>query len=289
MRQLTPAGQQAIDEIARRHGFGTEAVLAMLEAVVNGNGHMAQFYHPEFGGGGQWMSGGMTMVSDMFNSHLKGRVEGLCRELSQLIGSQPDLLQRGSFQSQSQGGGFAPSTGVASSSAEGNGDGSLFVSAAAQPDWWGPGLRWPDSTGGQNNMRYACFSQARRLAIDVGGEVTIYDTLDHRISGVSQQQGGGHSLRLGSQHGDVDVSQLPVVSVNGVAVQQPRPASATRGDAGDMRQADNFSPASSGQATGSAGGSDVFSTIERLAELHDRGILSQEEFATKKSELLARL
>jgi len=26
-----------------------------LESVVNGNGTMAQFSHPEFGGSGQWM------------------------------------------------------------------------------------------------------------------------------------------------------------------------------------------------------------------------------------------
>jgi uncharacterized repeat protein (TIGR03803 family) len=29
--------------------------------------HAAQFSHPEFGGSGQWMRGGMIMVSDMFN------------------------------------------------------------------------------------------------------------------------------------------------------------------------------------------------------------------------------
>ena len=45
----------------------------MLESVVNGNGAMAQFSHPEFGGSGQWMRGGMIMVSDMFNNYLKGR------------------------------------------------------------------------------------------------------------------------------------------------------------------------------------------------------------------------
>ena len=29
--------------------------------------------------------------------------------------------------------------------------------------------------------------------------------------------------------------------------------------------------------------------LERLAELHGKGILSEDEFATKKAELLARL
>jgi hypothetical protein len=78
--------------------------MSMLESVIRGNGSMAQFNHPEFGGSGQWMQGGMTMVSDMFNNYLRGRVDGLCSELSRLMANQPDLLIRsGSFQSQSQG------------------------------------------------------------------------------------------------------------------------------------------------------------------------------------------
>jgi hypothetical protein len=64
MRKLTPAGQQLIEEVAQRHGFSTDAVMSMLESVIRGNGSMAQFNHPEFGGSGQWMRGGMTMVSD---------------------------------------------------------------------------------------------------------------------------------------------------------------------------------------------------------------------------------
>ena len=36
--------------------------MSMLQAVMDGNGTMAQFDHPEFGGAGQWMQGGMTMV-----------------------------------------------------------------------------------------------------------------------------------------------------------------------------------------------------------------------------------
>ena len=32
----------------------------MLESLINGNGSMAQFNHPEFGGSGQSIKGGMT-------------------------------------------------------------------------------------------------------------------------------------------------------------------------------------------------------------------------------------
>jgi hypothetical protein len=34
---------------------------------------------------------------------------------------------------------------------------------------------------------------------------------------------------------------------------------------------------------------DIFATLERLAELHKNGVLTDEEFAAKKAELLARI
>ncbi len=271
MRRLSPAGQQAINDIAQRHGFSANAVESMLNAVINGNGSMAQFNHPEFGGGGQWMAGGMTMVGDMFNSYLKSRVDNLCSELSRLISQQPDLLRSGSFQSQSQNGNMQYSGSGLHDQSGADQSASLFVPEAVQPDWWGPELRWPNSTGGQNGMRYAYFAQARRLAIDLNGQVTVYDTLDHQIGGVSQQQSGGYSVTFSSQYGYVNLSQLPVVSVNGVTPPAAQPATSTI------------------NSTPNEAGSDVFASIEKLATLQARGILTPEEFATKKAELLRRL
>jgi hypothetical protein len=46
-------------------------------------------------------------------------------------------------------------------------------------------------------------------------------------------------------------------------------------------------PASSHAATVQE--ADIFGKIERLADLQKKGILSSEEFATKKAELLSRL
>lgn len=286
MRQLSPAGQQRINDIAQRHGFSTDAVMSMLEAVINGNGSMAQFNHPEFSGSGQWMQGGMTMVSDMFNNYLKGRVDGLCSELSGLVASQPDLVRSGSFQSQSQGnqsnygGGQSQQQGRYGGSQQQDpygpvGPVSLFVPPApgTSGDWWPADLRWPNSTGAQNGVRYAYFAQARRLAIEVNGRVTVYDTLDHQIGGFSQQQSVGGSLSFSSQYGLVDVASLPVVSVDGMAQQPSGPSS----------------PQQEGYSGQPAGAADVFATIEKLADLRAKGILSDDEFATKKAELLSRL
>ena len=277
MRQLSPQGRQTLDDIAQRHGFSFDATLSMLESVINGNGSMAQFNHPEFSGSGQWMRGGMTMVSDMFNNYLKGRVDNLCSELSNLVASQPDLLRSGSFQSQSQGGSHTQQIQANHAGGEtGFGASSLFVPPApgTSGDWWPADLRWPNSTGAQNSVRYAYFAQARRLVIEAHGSVTVYDTLDHQIGGFSQQQSVGGTLSFSSQYGLMDVASLPVVSRDGQPpVQAPAP----------QPQGTPFSPPPE------TGAPDVFAAIERLAGLHAKGMLTDAEYSTKKAELLARL
>jgi hypothetical protein len=209
LQRLTDQGWQKITELAQHYGVSTDAVMSLLQAVVNGNGTMAQFNHSELGGGGQWMQGGMTMVGDMFNHGLKYKVDGLCTELSQLLSQQP----------------FVPSLQTSQSQLQGDNPVNLFVPglSAGSGSWWPAELGSPSGSGGQNNVRYAYFSNARRLAVEINGNVTVYDTLDHQIGGVSQQQGAGGSVTLSSQYGTVDVSRLPVVSVNGVAPQPMTP------------------------------------------------------------------
>jgi hypothetical protein len=286
MQQLSPAGQQIIDGIAQRYGYSTDAVLSMLQSVINGNGSMAQFNHPEFSGSGQWMRGGMTMVSDMFNNNLKNNVNNLCSELAQLVASQPDLVRSGSFQSQSQGGQQQDNYSGGMRNDLSAGSASLFVPPAngGSGDWWGPDLRWPNSTGAQNGVRYAYFAQAHRLAIEVNGRVTVYDTQDHQIGGFSQQQSYGGSLSFNSQYGLIDVARLPVVSVDGVAQAAQAPAQAAPASAPAPAAA---MPQRAGQ--GNMAESDIFATIDKLADLRSRDILTEAEFQTKKAELLARL
>ncbi|RDE48928.1 MAG: SHOCT domain-containing protein [Candidatus Accumulibacter meliphilus] len=308
MRQLSPSGQQAIDDIAQRHGFSANAVHSMLESVINGNGSMAQFSHPEFSGSGQWMRGGMIMVSDIFDNYLKGRIGGLCDELSNLVASQPDLIRSGSFQSQSQGNQGGYNAGQAQGNFGGGqqqqsgagpiGAVSLFVPPApgSSGEWWPDELRSPSSTGAQNGVRYAYFAQARRLAIDVGGTVTVYDTLDHQIGGFSQQQSVGGTLSFSSQYGLIDVASLPVVSpteqppgspsVPPIPSTPATPLTPLTPPAAPVHQTSKAS-----QAAPPAMGNehDIFAVIEKLADLRAKGILSDEEFSAKKTELLSRL
>jgi hypothetical protein len=241
------------------------------------------------------MRGGMIMVSDMFNNYLKGRIDSLCNDLANLVASQPDLIRSGSFQSQSQGGqGQASySNGQSQSNYGGgqqqqNGNGpqgpvSLFVPPApgTSGDWWPADLRWPNSTGAQNNVRYAYFAQARRLAIEVNGRVTVYDTLDHQIGGFSQQQSYGGSISFNSQYGLIDVASLPIISIDGVAQFAPPPSINQ-----PVPQNSYVQPP---PAQDSGQSSDVFATIEKLADLRNKGLLTDQEFASKKADLLARL
>jgi hypothetical protein len=276
LQQLTDQGRQRIDELAQRYAVSTDAVMTLLQALVNSNGTMAQFNHWELGGGGQWMRGGMTMVGDMFNYGLKSKVDGLCSELSQLLAQQPFVpFPPASFQSQSQGGGQQQGGYV------GAGSVSLFVPEApgrASGQWWPTELGFPNGSGAQNQVRYAYFNSAHRLAVELNGHVTVYDSLDHQIGGVSQQQGSGGSLTFTSQYGTVSVSKLPIVSVDGVPSGVP-----------DPRSAPAAAPNPEPYRVETAPDTDIFAKIERLADLQQKGILSLEEFAAKKAELLSRL
>ena len=152
---------------------------------------MAQFSHPEFGGSGQWMRGGMIMVSDMFNNYLKGRIDGLCNELWGLVANEADLISSGSFQSQIQGGQRQSAYGGGQQQQQ-TGSGpvgrvSLFVPppAGSSGHWWPADLGRPTSTGAQNDVRYAYFAQTRRLAIEVNGRVTVYERDEGRRAGLT--------------------------------------------------------------------------------------------------------
>jgi hypothetical protein len=288
MQQLTPEGQQIINNIAQRYNFSPDAVFSMLQSVINGNGSMAQFNHREFGGSGQWMKGGMIMLGDMFNNGLKNSVGGLCQELANLIANQPGLIQSGSFQSQSQGGqqqnnfgGACSNTGGQQQNSSGQtGAVSLFVPppAGSSGNWWPAGLQFPNSTGAQNNVRYAYFATIRRLAIEANGHVTLYDTQDHQIGGFSQQQSVGGSITFTSQYGVVDVKTLPIISIDNVPVQTPV----------QSQPAPTFQP-DVVNTQGSNQEADIFGAIEKLADLKAKGILTDAEYSDKKAELLSRL
>ncbi len=286
MEPLSPEGLKIVEELARKYGVSTQAVTTLLQAVISGHGTMAQFSHPELGGLGQWSQGGMTMIGDMFNNALKAKVDGLCSDLANLLGQESSWMRSStSSQTQSQG-----ATG-------GYGSVSLFVPAAggSSSAWWGADLGAASATGSQNNIRYAYFPASRRLAIAIGDHVTIYDTADHVIGGVSQQQSGDASLSFTSQHGLVRVADLRVVSKKddtaASTAGQDNPGSAP--EHARRREPEPVAPPMQSEAVPSAQTQaqpdEIFLKLERLADLHKKGIISVEEFTAKKAELLGRL
>lgn len=295
--QLSSAGQQLVQTLAQRYGLSTDAVTHMLIAVHNGNGTMAQFNHPEFGGSGQWMQGGMTMVSDLFNYALKNRVDGICQDISNELANHQLVPFSGSFQSQSQNGSSAQSQAAGTIGSQN----TLFVPDPAT-NWWPVELGAPSAIGSQNNIRYAYFPASQRLAISTGGEPWVYDTLNHQIGGFSQQQGTGGSILLTSQFGTIDLATLPVVSRGGVIqspsapdVAPPAPP-ASESPTPPPIDEPTFAPVqdvASGEAPTPAGEpsnpQDIIETLDRLGALMEKGYLSEQEFADKKADLLSRL
>jgi hypothetical protein len=318
---LTDEGRRVVADVAARHGFSIEATTTLLNAVAAGYGTQAQFSHPEFGGMGQWSAGGMIMIGDMFNNALAGRVASLCQELSGLVQSQQMFFRPAQSQSQSQG--FANQSQAQGMGGDrwtpsfGGEGASLFVSGASSSNWWPADLGSAGSTGAQNSVRYAYFPAARRLAIDVNGVVTVYDTGEHLIGGFSQQQSGDQSITFTSQFGHVRLSDLAVVSgaplpppstvvtpmptapavtapiaEAPIAVVPSAPVAATPVPvvAAPIAAAPVAStPMPTASVASGTTADDVFGLIEKLAALHAKGILTDEEFGAKKTELLGRL
>lgn len=270
MRELSEEGRRVVADVASRHAVSEETVRTLLMALVAGGGTQAQFSIPELGGMGQWSRGGMVMVGDMFNDGLKARVNALCLDLS-------DRLPATLFMQQSQ------SSQNVSFFAAGSGN--------ASGNWWPDDLGQPSSTGSQNAMRYAVFPGSRRLAIAEGDRVAVYDTGNHLIGGVSQQQSGDRTLTFTSQLGTVnlrDLHRIDSASLEAPAADrtdaasgqrapaEPEPARQTAPSAPTAFTSPAAEPAASitpAAGATAAGNDDPIAKIQRLAELRDRGSL----------------
>ena len=274
MQKLTPEGQNIVNNLSNKYNLSQDAIIYMIGAVNNGGGSMAQFNCPELGGGGQWMRGGMTMVGDMFNYGLKNTVDNLCNDISNALANTIifPLAPKGTRESN---------------------------------QWWPGELGNPFSSGAQNSTRYAIFPN--RLAVDYNGQVTVYDTLDNNISGISQQQGGNDSLTFSSQYGTILVSTLPVISgANNSNVSNNTPVNNFAQEPIQNTQ-NNFiepviepiiqpsietntqNPTNNTNSVVNDSSRNIIELIEQLAKLHTSGVLNDNEFNTKKSELLSRL
>lgn len=229
----------AIIALGKRHGFTPAAAMELWRALCAGHGSMAQFSHADLGGSGQWMRGGLTTVGDMFNHDLAARVHAICSVLADLVpefaDTEPAPLLPGDMR-------------------------RATASQARWPESWGT----PSAIGAQDNLEYAWFPHRRQLWVRRHGHAAVYNTGEHRIFGVSQQQGDAHSLVFTSQFGPVDLETL--------------------------EQAQGEPPETESPAQPLAmGAHEILETLTKLAELRSQGVLTPEEFKSKKEDLLKRL
>lgn len=294
MSGLTEAGRRAVREAAGRYGVSEQTAEAMLHALVRGGGTMAQFNIPELGGNGQWLAGGMTMVGDMFNHGLQATVAGLASDLAGQMRAER-LVE-------------APKAASMGMMGQTHG-------------WWPDELGQPSATGGQNDISYAVFPSTRRLAVRLGERVFLFDTREHNIGGVSQSQSGGglSSLSFQSQYGNLALVELPRVDGGQAQTQTGGGQGQSQGGHPQARSQDAgmqpertpahaeaetpqetrietpraapppSPPMTAGPSTALADVDSVLRTIERLAELRDKGALTDEDYNAKKTELLSRI
>lgn len=277
MTKLTPEGEKIVAGLAEQYKIGADAVKTMLDAVANGGGTMARFNVPEFGGSGEWLRGGMTNIPGMVNAPMKATVDNLCNELSNLMAAQASL--------------FAPIGQPPSHGDGGSAAGQAGARASAKPfsSWWPAELGEPSIAGSRNACRYAYFADIRRLAVDLSGRVEVYDTTGFAIDGMAQQQpGDGSAPVFASNRGPVRLDILP--RVYGIAAgsrSAPEPGEAGAKSAAEA-MAKSAAPAPAQQPAGGDAGA-ILALIEQLGALKEKGILTEEEFAAKKAELLRRL
>ena len=182
IQMLKPSEVQAL---ASRHDVSAGAIQTLADAMAHSQGLAAQFSHPELGGMGQWMSGGMLMIGDMFNHELKAKVDRLCRDVAAAIAARPRTV-----------------------------DDTPGIETRGPINWWPAGLGSPAAAGSQNEMRYAFFPAAQRLVIDDNGAVSMYDTGDAYLTGISQQQSTSQTLSFSSTDGPVLLSKFKRVAAS---------------------------------------------------------------------------
>ena len=119
--------------------------------------------------------------------------------------------------------------------------------------------------------------------------MSIYDTGEHRITGFSQQQGGDQSLTFTSQFGLVRVADLPLVAPMSHEFHEPSASRSREPAPSETPVAPVTAPAPASKAPAPASTDDILTMIERLSDLRQKNILTEEEFAAKKAELLNRL
>ncbi len=238
-----------LPSVAERHGVSLDAVRHLVQALERGHGTMAQFDHPDLGGMGQWFSGGMVMVGRMFDDGLKARVDALCTELAA-------ALRRAASRRRARG--AARRRRVVAGRSRGAGEHRLAERAALRLFPGEPAARRRIGRGRRASTIPASTASpgCRRRTAASASPARWERSISNACAGSRRRRPPrGRRIRRARR-----TRRRP---------RQPRRPSTSR--------------------TGPGVRADVLATIERLADLHARGVLTEREFSDKKAELLARL
>ena len=298
MQGLTDETRRVVSDLARQYGISEDAVLSMLMAVKRGQGTMAQFNIAELGGNGQWMQGGMTMVGDMFNYGLKNTVDGLCGALSQALSMGRIDLPGASGAGRSwwpEWLGSPSSTGAQNDSAYAvfpthrrlaiKGPGGVALCDTGDHFISGVGQQQGSNTGLTFSSQYGSFSVSSLQRIDQ----PAMEAATPVQPAPPAAQPSVLSVVAETRH------DAPERVAPELPLQADDHGSSGMGAVSATHSADISSPPSTQSIQSIArpvvgtDSSQIIGLIEKLAALRDAGILSEEEFAAKKTELLARL
>ena len=188
------ASQAQLADHAERFGFSVAAVAHLWAAVVQGGGDMAMFDHPEFAGPGQWMRGGLIMITEPSNRVLKNRIDALSNALSRLYREQTADRRHEPWRINPNARGWD-------------------TVVPEHERWWPAELGEPAARGENARLAYAYFDGPARLAIRRAGRVTLYATGAHHITGVAQTQNAeAGEIVFTSQIGEVALADLSCIA-----------------------------------------------------------------------------
>lgn len=184
-----------------------------------------------------------------------------------------------------------------------------FTPMAQIEAWWPLELGSPSATGAQNDLRYAVFPAARRLAVEINGRLSVHDIGDLQISGCSQASGEEGGARFTTNLGPITLASLPETGL--APAPPPAPAESTQPVPSPTLEPGQFPPSPAPERAESSSPAPnrsqtppspapaasthdsqqaaVLDALAKLGELKAMGILTEEEFAAKKAELLSRL
>ncbi|MBF0313108.1 MAG: hypothetical protein HQK50_00790 [Oligoflexia bacterium] len=184
--ELSPVAAKAL---AKKYAISVQTVNSLYQAIDAGRGSQAQFNLSELGGMGQWSSGGMVMIGDMFNSSLKAKVISLASDLATIY----------------RDGGH----GSAISSCDSCG-GAQAIASVAPMGGGDSFMNFPSMSGGQNGLSYEYYPGKAELLVTLrDGQRYLYSTKGMEITGVSQKTDAlGSALLLQLNNGTQYVLQV---------------------------------------------------------------------------------